>query len=169
MSAATILVAGVGNIFLGDDGFGVEVVRQLAQRSMRADVRVQDFGIRGIDLAYALLAGYDLVLLVDVVERGSTPGTVYVIDLEDGATALQGRELDTHGMVPGQAIALAKSMGGRIPRLILVGCEPARVGDGAENVALSPAVHDAVEQAIAAIELLIERHTKLNPSCTSSA
>ncbi|MGH7848434.1 MAG: hydrogenase maturation protease, partial [Candidatus Binatia bacterium] len=77
MTPAKILVAGIGNIFLGDDGFGVEVARELAKRKLPESVRVVDFGIRGFDLAYALLDGYDLTILVDAAPRGGLPGTLY--------------------------------------------------------------------------------------------
>src|SRR5215212_3105672 len=109
-----VLVAGIGNIFLGDDGFGVEVVRRLSGRTLPEGVEVVDFGIRGMDLAYALQEDYDLVVFVDATPRGGEPGTVYLIEPEieeDGAVSL-----DTHGMDPVKVIRLSRALG--------VGCEP---------------------------------------------
>src|SRR5215212_7866010 len=117
-----VLVAGIGNIFLGDDGFGVEVVQRLSRRGLPEGVEVVDFGIRGMDLAYALHEDYDLVVLVDATPRGGEPGTVYLIEPdieEDGAVSL-----DTHGMDPGKVIRLARALGARPTRTLLVGCEP---------------------------------------------
>src|SRR3712207_6645350 len=103
-----ILVAGIGNIFLGDDGFGVEVVRRLAGRELPAGVDVQDFGIRGLDLMYALGDGYDAAVLVDAVPRGEPPGTLSVIEPEPEADDVP---LDAHGMDPAKVLALAQQLG----------------------------------------------------------
>lgn len=158
MTAPRTLVAGVGNVFLGDDGFGVEVVRRLAERPAREDVSVVDFGIRGFDLTYALLE-YERVILVDAAPRGGTPGTLYVIEpdlagLGDaGACAALG-----HGLVPARALAMAQAMGARLRYVRVVGCEPARVHDGDEiAVGLSPPVAGAVDGAVALVEDLLER------------
>lgn len=120
-----ILVAGIGNVFLGDDGFGVEVVRGLAERTLGPGVDVVDFGIRGMDLVYALQSGYDAVVLVDAAPRGAAPGTLHVIEpeVEDGAPA----GLHGHGMDPVRALSLAQALGARLGRLRIVGCEPASV------------------------------------------
>ena len=128
-----VLVAGVGNVFLGDDGFGVEVARRLATESLPDWVRVGDFGIRGVHLAYELLEGYEAAILVDAAPRGEAPGTVYVIEpdldgepdpaVEDGTGVL----VDAHGMEPDAVFALLKALGGDIPKLLVVGCEPAEV------------------------------------------
>src|SRR5215204_1904478 len=117
-----VLIAGIGNIFLGDDGFGVEVVGRLSGRRLPEGVEVVDFGIRGMDLAYALQEDYDLVVFVDATPRGGEPGTVYLIEPEieeDGAVSL-----DTHGMDPVKVIRLARALGARPTRTLVVGCEP---------------------------------------------
>jgi hydrogenase maturation protease len=153
-----ILVAGIGNIFLGDDGFGVAVARHLAQRALPDSVQVVDFGIRGMDLAYALLEDYDAVILVDVAARGEKPGTLYLIEPQmdqDGAVAL-----DTHGMDPVKVLALARALGARPTRTWLVACEPGRLVDGGDYedvlVELSEPVRAAVEEAVSMVEALVE-------------
>ena len=109
MGSRRVLIAGIGNIFLGDDGFGVEVVTRLAGSGLPEGVEVKDFGIRGMDLAYALQDDYDLVVFVDATPRGEEPGTVYLIEPEieeDGEVSL-----DTHGMDPVKVIKLARALG----------------------------------------------------------
>ena len=149
MSAARILIAGIGNIFLGDDAFGVEVARRLATRPLPPGVRVVDFGIRGLDLTYALLENYDRVILVDVVQRGGKPGTLYLIEPEwEDAGAMQ-----THEMAPAQALAAAKAMGAALTNVVIIGCEPESFGSEDEpRLGLSRAVEAAVEEAAAWIE-----------------
>jgi hydrogenase maturation protease len=172
MSAPTpdVLVACVGNIFLGDDGFGVAVARRLFERSPLPGVRVVDFGIRGLDLAYALLEPYTLVVLVDIVRRGSAPGTIHVLDITDDFSAAKDASADAHGMVPTRALEMARSMGARLSRVVLVGCEAANFGDPDEGeIALSPAVADAIDAAITAIDAVIAGHTENLPACTNSA
>jgi hydrogenase maturation protease len=155
MTTPRILVAGIGNIFLGDDAFGVEVVRELSQRQIPPGVRVVDFGIRGLDLAYALMDGYDRVILVDAVPRGATPGTVYVIEPDVG-NGEQTQLAETHGMDPVKVLRLVQSMGGRLPPLKLVGCEPATFGtDEDPALGLSDPVQAAVPEAVGVIENLI--------------
>ncbi len=119
---ARILVAGVGNIFLGDDGFGVEVARRLSRVSLPDGVTVADFGIRGVHLAYQLLDDFELVVLVDAVSRGGVPGTLYVIEPEvDGRS---GESIaDAHDMVLEQVFAQVQTLGGKLGRVLLVGCE----------------------------------------------
>lgn len=169
MNSPRILVAGVGNIFLGDDGFGVAVARRLMSRPPSPEVKVVDFGIRGIDLAYALLDPFELVILVDIVQRGTKPGTIHVLEL-DNAGAADGRSTDTHGMVPTHAIELARTMGSKIPRLILVGCEPAGFGNPDEGeIALSPAVAAGIEEAITRIDALLAADSVAVSLCTNSA
>jgi hydrogenase maturation protease len=156
-----ILVAGVGNIFLGDDAFGVEVVQRLAQRPLPDEVRVVDFGIRGFDLAYALLDRYEAVILVDAVPRGEPPGTLYVLEpiLSDLPTGEQaGFPLDTHSMDPVKVLRLVEALGGRVERLLVVGCEPAPVGEVEDMQAgLSEPVRTAVNEAVGLIESLVDR------------
>jgi len=153
-----ILVAGIGNIFLGDDGFGVEVVRQLALRTFPESVRIRDFGIRGYDLAYALLEGYDLTILVDACPRGGKPGTVYLIDPDrNGAfTTSEPFGLDAHTMNPVGVIRLAQSMGRVSDRILLVACEPDTLGGEQGQMGLSFSVSNAVGEAVNMVQNLIE-------------
>ena len=152
-----ILIAGIGNIFLGDDGFGVEVARRLSETEFPEGVRVRDFGIRGYDLAYALLDGYDLIVLVDAAPRGDAPGTLYVIEPEvnQEAAAPQGAALDAHAMNPVSVLQLAKSMGPVLGKVVLVGCEPAALGGEEGQMGLSEAVAAAVDQAVVLVGRLV--------------
>jgi hydrogenase maturation protease len=152
----SILVAGIGNIFLGDDGWGVEVVRRLAFRPLPEGVRVADFGIRGVHLAFELLEHPDeTTVLVDITPRGGEPGTVYLIepDLEALAGHATG-PADAHGMTPDAVFALLRSMGGSPGRVWIVGCEPLTTEEG---MGLSPPVEGAVDEAVTLILDLIER------------
>lgn len=160
-----ILVAGVGNIFLGDDAFGVEVVQLLLRRQYPAGVEVVDFGIRGVDLAYALLGDYDTLILVDAVPRGGAPGTLYLIEPEmsanpeDGAAAGQ-TGLAAHSMDPANVLAFAQVLGARPIRTLIVGCEPAVFGGEAEDemrTELSAPVRAALDGAVRMVDELIER------------
>ena len=148
-----ILVAGIGNIFLGDDAFGCEVAQRLAQRPLPQDVKVVDFGIRGLDLAYALLNDHEMVILVDAATRGGTPGSIYVIepDLDENEPEM----LDAHSMNPMRVLALARSMGA-LTHVRIVGCEPESCGPPDQGrMGLSPAVAAAVETALETIESLV--------------
>jgi hydrogenase maturation protease len=166
-----ILVAGIGNIFLGDDGFGVEVVRRLAERGLREGVRVVDFGIRGMDLAYALLDEYDAVIFVDTAQRGGNPGTLYLIEPQlefDGEVAL-----DVHGMDPVKVLKLAQALGAGQMHTYIVACEPQVVLDGQGPdvlVALSEPVQAAVPEAVRMVESLIDEIAarKVGASATSA-
>ena len=154
MSDRKVLVAGIGNVFLGDDGFGVEVVRRLAERPMLAGVRVMDFGIRGMDLTYALLEPHDLVVLVDVVQRGGKPGTLYLLEVPEGGEGPA--SFEAHGMVPSRAIRTARAMGGKITNTFIVACEPETFGDPElGKMGLSSAVLAAVDEAIGMVESLV--------------
>ena len=161
MTPATILVAGVGNIFLGDDAFGVEVARFLAARRLPEHVSVKDFGIRGFDLAYALLEPWNAVILVDALQRGGTPGTLYVIEpglAGVGDTASPEMALNPHGMDPVRVLAHAASLGTISARVLIVGCEPHDFGDEMEGrMGLSPPVQAAVEEAAEMVEEWIGR------------
>ena len=153
-----ILVAGIGNIFLGDDGFGVEVAQRLSTYKFPASVRVRDFGIRGYDLAYALLDGYDVTILVDACPRGHVPGTLYVI--ETGGNDADESEsppiaLDAHTMNPVSVIRMARGMGPVSKRILLVGCEPASLGGEEGQIGLSEVVSAAVDEAIKLVQKLI--------------
>lgn len=150
-----ILVGGIGNIFLGDDAFGVEVVQQLSSRGLPQDVQLVDFGIRSYDLAYALMEEWDLVILVDAVPRGGQPGTVYTIEAElpeNGQSAAS----DAHSMNPVSVLQLVRALGGNPGRILIVGCEPSTI-QSEENggFGLSPPVEKAVHQAVHVIEELI--------------
>ncbi len=155
--AHRVLVAGVGNVFLGDDGFGVEVARRLAGEPMPEGVRVADFGIRGVHLAYELLDGYYTAILVDAVPRGGEPGTVYVIepDLARGGEGDHGL-LDAHGMEPDAVLSMLRTLGGGEVEVLIVGCEPAEVE---ERIGLSELVAGSVDQAVAVVRELVDKLT----------
>ncbi|MFB7331273.1 hydrogenase maturation protease [Streptomyces adustus] len=154
-----VLVAGIGNIFLGDDGFGVETVRALTGSRLPDRVEVVDIGVRGVHLAYQVLDGYDTLILVDATLRGEAPGTLYLIE-HDGAAgeaAPPGAALDGHRMTPDTVLALLGTLcagtGGQPPRRVLVvGCEPASVEEG---IGLSAPVAAAVPEAVRLIEELL--------------
>ncbi|MGI8549894.1 MAG: hydrogenase maturation protease [Dehalococcoidia bacterium] len=154
-----VLVAGIGNIFLGDDAFGVEVVKRLAARPLPDGVAVVDFGIRGFDLAYALLDGYATSILVDALPRGEEPGTLTVIEPDfDELGELQGETIETHGMHPLRVLHLVKALGGRPGRLLVVGCEPAGFASPEDDdwqVGLSAPVEAAIEEAVQIVESLV--------------
>jgi hydrogenase maturation protease len=141
-----VLVAGVGNLFLGDDGFGVEVARRLAKETLPAGVAVADYGVRALHLAYALLDGPERLIVVDAVSRGERPGTLYLI--EPKLEAAEAEIPDAHGMSLSLVAGVVRSLGGALPRVRLVGCEPAFVG---ERMGLSPAVEDALPRALAMV------------------
>lgn len=158
---AGILVAGIGNIFLGDDAFGVEVARVLARRTLPDRVSVKDFGIRGFDLAYALLDPWHAVILVDALPRGEVPGTLYTMqpDLAGLADSVSpDMAMSPHGMDPVRVLHLAASMGTIAARILVVGCEPQDFGDELEGrMGLSPAIEAVVEEAADMVEDLIGR------------
>jgi len=155
-----ILIAGIGNIFLGDDAFGVEVVRRLAARELPQNVRVTDFGIRGYDLAYALLDGYDTTILIDACPRGEPTGTLYVIepDVNDtGGAEEQQTTFEAHSMNPLNVLRLATSMGGPLKRVLLVGCEPGTLGPEEGQMGLSEPVEAVLDEAVKLVESLIAK------------
>ena len=155
-----ILVAGIGNIFLGDDGFGVEVVRRLGARKLPAAVRVTDFGIRGFDLAYALQDGYETTILVDACPHGQAPGTLYVIEPElktlDDPAASQ-PVADAHAMNPVSVLRMAQAMNIEVNNVLLVGCEPETLGGEEGQMGLSASVEGAVDDAVHLVESLIDK------------
>jgi hydrogenase maturation protease len=159
MNPPRILIAGIGNIFLGDDAFGVEVAQHLTRREWPDEVRVVDFGIRGLDLTYALLDGYEAVILVDAVPRGGMPGTLYVLEPARGEMPdATGVPIEAHNMDLVKVLCLAEAMGGKVERLLLVGCEPMPFDEEEEmQMGLSDPVRAAVEEAIALIESLVSR------------
>lgn len=155
-----ILVVGIGNIFFGDDAFGVEVVNRLASRDLPPGVTVSDFGIRGFDLAFALLDGYDAAILVDATPRGGQPGTLYVIEPELGTSAATSpTQVETHNLDPIKVLRLAASFGGLPPpRIVVAGCEPATLGTEDEGqLGLSDPVAAVIEAGVTLVESLISR------------
>ncbi len=154
-----ILVAGIGNIFLGDDAFGSEVARRLLVRPWPATVRVVDFGIRGFDLTLALLEDYDAIVLVDAAPRGGAPGTLYTIEPDLSALDGAGATVEMHAMDPVRVLAVAKSIGAPLRRVFLIGCEPSPETvdpEGEGSMELSAPVRGAVEEAVHVVENLVE-------------
>lgn len=159
MNRPRLLVAGVGNIFLGDDGFGVEVAQRLQhENGLPNETRVVDFGIRGIDLTYALLDGYEFVILVDASPRGGAPGTVYVIEPEPADPERVENEdllLQAHSLDPAKVLCLTRSLGSPVQQVLVVGCEPQCPEENDElPVGLSPPVQRAVDEAVQVVERL---------------
>jgi len=148
------LVAGVGNVFLGDDGFGVEVARLLAQRPPQEGVEIADFGIRGVHLVYELLDGCDLFVLIDAAPLGHAPGTVTVLEVEPNDAGPGAPVMDGHGLSPDDLFAMLATMGGRPGRSLLVACEPADVSAG---MALSEPVRAALPHAVRAVEEILSQ------------
>jgi hydrogenase maturation protease len=157
----SILIACVGNIFLGDDGFGVEVASALRLRELPECALVKDFGIRGFDLAYSLLDPWEAVILVDALSRGETPGTLYVVapDIAGmGNAAAPEMAMNPHGMDPARVLHLAASMGEIPAHVFVVGCEPQDFGDELEGrMGLSAAVKAAVDEACTMVAELVAR------------
>ena len=156
----TILVAGIGNIFLGDDAFGVEVVRRLVDLQLPEGVRVADFGIRGFDLAYALQDGYETTILVDACPRGGVPGTLYVIEPDLKALYNSGTPqavVEAHAMNPMNVVRMARAMNIEVKNVLLVGCEPETLGGEQGQMGLSAAVELAVEHAVKLVESIVNK------------
>jgi hydrogenase maturation protease len=157
----TILIAGIGNIFLGDDAFGVEVAQRLANKTLPRGVRAIDFGIRGFDLAYALLDGTDVTILVDACPRGDKPGALYVIepdlDLLDAPDPESAPPVDGHVMNPVNVLRLAKTLGGPLKNVLLVGCEPESLGGDEGRMGLSETVTASIDEAVLMVESLVEQ------------
>jgi hydrogenase maturation protease len=172
LEPSRILVAGVGNIFLGDDGFGVEVAKSLAAQELPAGVRVIDFGIRGFDLAYALQDGYETTILVDAYPHGQTPGTVSLVepDLskldEPPEDQPQRSVVETHGMNPLNVLRMASTMNGGLKKVLLVGCEPATFGGEEGHMGLSETVAAAVDEAVKMIASVVEKILQQQPQDT---
>lgn len=158
-----ILIAGVGNIFLGDDAFGSEVARRLMQRALPPEVHVRDFGISVYDLAYAMMDGYDATILLDTTAQGQPPGTVYLIepafDELDKLASIVG---NAHSMTPVNVLQMVRSLGGSPGKLYLVGCEPATLESDEGSMELSESVEAAVPRAIERIESLVMELLSVN-------
>ena len=151
-------MAGIGNIFLGDDGFGVEVAKRLSEHEFPAGVRVVDFGIRGFDLAYALQDGYETTILVDAYPHGQTPGTVSLVepDLSKLDEPQQG-VVEAHGMDPLNVLRMASAMNGGLKKILLVGCEPATLGGEQGHMGLSEPVEAAVDEAVKLVASVVDK------------
>jgi hydrogenase maturation protease len=167
----TTLVAGIGNIFLSDDAFGVELVRRLTAETLPEGVRVADYGIRGMHLAYDLLEmAPDTTILLDAVSRGGEPGTLYVLEIGPGdAPGIEPSTVDAHGMTPDAVLALLENLGGSAGRTLLVGCEPASTEEG---MGLSSTVAAALDKAVGVVmDLLTDKEGSDRdvPSAASSA
>jgi hydrogenase maturation protease len=145
-----VLVAGIGNLFFGDDGFGPEVAQRLA-RTAPAGARVVDFGIRGLHLAFELLTPVRLLIVVDCVHRGGAPGTIYVVEPTVDETAASP---DAHAVRLPEVLASLRQLGGTTPVVRVVGCEPASIAPG---IGLSAEVAAAIPAAIAIVHQLAER------------
>ncbi len=144
-----VLVAGVGNAWMRDDGFGGEVAKALSDRELPAGVQVMDFGSGGLDLAYEVMRGYDALILIDVSRQGEPPGTLYVMeakpeDVEGGIE--DGEMIDPHGMDPQTVLRFVKYVGGWPGRVFVVACEPQVVDD--VGFGLSDPVKASVAKAV---------------------
>ena len=144
-----ILVAGIGNTWLRDDGFGSEVASRLADRELPSGVTVMDFGTGGLDLAYEVMRGYDALMLVDVSRQGGEPGTLYVMEADEADVSAgieDGAMLDPHGMDPETVLRFVRAVGGWPGKVIVIACEPAEVEDF--GIGLSDEVSAAVDHAV---------------------
>ncbi len=157
-----IMVAGIGNIFFGDDGFGSEVARRLAAEQLPDGVQVVDYGIRGMHLAYDLLDGYDALVIIDAVPRNGRPGDLVVIEV--GPDDLGTADFDAHGMEPTAVLSSLGALGGQLPPTYVVGCQPADLNEG---MGLSPRVAAAVSGAVTLVKELLE--TRLVSSASPAA
>ncbi len=162
-----ILIAGIGNIFLGDDAFGVEVARRLMSRQWPETVSVADFGIRGLDLAYALLDNPEAALLIDAVPQGGPAGTLYVIEPELNGSPPGGESdnlIEAHSMDPVKVLRLAARMGAQPGRVVVIGCEPGTVpAEDEVIVEMSAPVMEAVERAVELVTEMVERLLRREP------
>jgi hydrogenase maturation protease len=149
------LIAGVGNVFLRDDAFGVEVIRLLTQQPLPEGVEARDFGIRGVHLVYELLDGCDLFVLVDAAARGQEPGTVTVLEVDvPDPGSVPRTVIDAHSLTPDDIFALLASLGGRPGRSLVVACEPADVSAG---MGLTDPVRAALPHAVRAVRDILAR------------
>ena len=159
-----ILVAGIGNAWLRDDGFGSEVAKRLEGRDLPEGVSVFDFGSGGLDLAYEVMRGYHGLVLVDVSQQGGEPGTLYVMEPDpeeiDGGIE-DGEVLNPHGMDPKTVLRFVKAVNGWPGKVVIVACEPGNVED--MGMGLTDEVSEAVDRAV---KLVLEQVEELR--CTSS-
>jgi hydrogenase maturation protease len=151
-----ILIAGIGNIFFGDDAFGCEVIRELNHHDLSEEVTVIDFGIRSYDLVYALTDNFNAVILVDAFPRGGQPGSLYLI--EPNTTFLNESDkmaIDGHALNPVAVLQMAHSLGHVCEKIFLVGCEPETCGNEDGQMGLSPNVQEAIPRALTMIDSLV--------------
>lgn len=166
-----ILVAGIGNIFHGDDAFGVEVANRLSRRSLPPEARIVDFGIRGLDLAFALLDGNDTTILIDATSGGGPPGSLYTIEIDPAAAAgdESGIDMSAHAMNPMRVLQMAQAMGGCTGRILLVGCQPETFGPEDEGqMGLSATVAAVVDTAADMVQELIRKVLDENRSASNT-
>lgn len=159
MADPNILVAGIGNIFMGDDGFGVEVAKRLHDRPWPGGVRIIDFGIRSFDLAFALVDDCQVAILVDALQRGEAPGTLYVLEpnLSD-LDELSPVSMEGHSLYPAQVLQMARLYGNPPERILVVGCEPAVIGfDSGGELGLSSAIQASLDEAVRLVESLVQK------------
>ncbi len=159
---ARIWIAGVGNVFFGDDGFGVEVAHRMAEQPLPEGVVVKDYGIRGMHLAYDLLDPPELLVVVDALPHGASPGSTCILE-PDLADPVRARDANGHGMDLPTVFATVRAMGSRLPRILIVGCEP---GDLSQHMGLTPRVQHAVDVAIDLVHEIIAA-TLQDPSTTN--
>jgi len=155
-----ILVAGIGNIFFGDDAFGCEVLAELQRHQLPEEVEAIDFGIRSYDLAYALMEDYDAAILVDAVPRGEKPGTLYLIEPDPDELEKFVGDIDGHSMSPVSVLQMVKSFGGKTGRLYLLGCEPSVLDSEDGQMGLSENVRAAIPTAMEMIKSLLNKLLK---------
>jgi hydrogenase maturation protease len=159
-----ILVAAVGNLWLGDDGFAGEVAKRLRAREPADDVAVADFGTGGLDLAYEVMRGYEALVLVDVSRQGGEPGTLYVMDVDQESIEAgieDGAQIDPHGMDPETVLRFVRATGGWPGQVVVIACEPEQVEE--VGIGLTPSVAAAVDDAVDLVVQTIEA-----VRCTSS-
>jgi len=154
-----VLVAGIGNVFLTDDGFGSEVARRLAAGRLPDGVRAVDYGIRGMHLAYDLLDGFDALVIVDALPGRGSPGELSILAV--GPEALGDGDFDAHGMAPVSVLASLGQLGGTLPPTFVVGCQPA---DLSEGMGLTPAVAAAVESAVVLVHEVLTEQLGISPA-----
>jgi hydrogenase maturation protease len=162
-----VLVAGIGNAWMGDDGFGSEVVKQLGTVELPPGVAVMDFGTGGLNLAYEVMRGYDALLILDISQQGGSPGTLYVIEADEDSvdgSIQDGDSLNPHGMDPKTVLRFVKSIGAWPGKVLVIACEPAVVEE--IGFQLSESVAGAVEPAV---KLVLEQIAELQTDAAYQA
>ncbi len=152
-----VLVAGVGNMWMKDDGFGGEVAKRLLEEDLPEEVHVFDFGTGGLNLAYEVMRGYDALILVDISRQGGEPGTLYVMEADEDSVAgsiEDGEAINPHGMDPQTVLRFVKSVGGWPGVVIVVACEPAYTED--MGIGLSKPVQEVVGKAVELVKSTVD-------------